>query len=186
MIPWTVATRFLRQWNSSGKNTGVDCLSLLQGIFSTQGLNLGLLYCRQILYHLSHQGIPEQGVLCKSMCIEDERDWSSALCRKSGWPLRSSWLAVGGLVTVRGHACNILFLDSGASYMCQVCENVLSYTLIFYAFFCVSVQFSRSVVSNSLRPHESHTWVKKTHVPNAVLFSTRALQSGRCGWGVLS
>ena len=30
--------------------------SLLQGIFLTQGLNLGLLCCRQILYHLSYQG----------------------------------------------------------------------------------------------------------------------------------
>ena len=30
--------------------------SPLQGIFPTQGLNPGLLYCRQILYHLSHQG----------------------------------------------------------------------------------------------------------------------------------
>ena len=32
--------------------------SLLQGIFLTQGLNLGLLHCRQILYCLSHQGSP--------------------------------------------------------------------------------------------------------------------------------
>ena len=31
---------------------------LLQGIFSTQGSNLGLLHCRQTLYHLSHQGSP--------------------------------------------------------------------------------------------------------------------------------
>ena len=37
--------------NSPGKNTGVG----LQGIFLTQGLNLGLLHCRQILHHLSHQ-----------------------------------------------------------------------------------------------------------------------------------
>ena len=28
-------------------------ISLLQGIFPTQGLNLGLLHCREILYHLS-------------------------------------------------------------------------------------------------------------------------------------
>ena len=42
-------------WNSPGKNTGVSSHSLLQGIFLTQGLNLGLLDCRQILYHL---GIP--------------------------------------------------------------------------------------------------------------------------------
>ena len=32
--------------------------SLLQGIFLTQGLNPGFLHCRQILYHLSHQGSP--------------------------------------------------------------------------------------------------------------------------------
>ena len=31
---------------------------LLQGIFLTQGLNPGLLHCRQILYHLNHQGSP--------------------------------------------------------------------------------------------------------------------------------
>ena len=32
--------------------------SLLQGIFLTQGWNPGLLHCRWILYHLSHQGSP--------------------------------------------------------------------------------------------------------------------------------
>ena len=44
-------------WNSPGQNTGVGSISL-QGIFSTLGLNPGLLHCRQILYHLSHQGSP--------------------------------------------------------------------------------------------------------------------------------
>uniref|UniRef100_A0AC11DH54 PET100 cytochrome c oxidase chaperone n=1 Tax=Ovis aries TaxID=9940 RepID=A0AC11DH54_SHEEP len=29
-----------------------------QGIFATQGSNPGLLYCRRILYHLSHKGSP--------------------------------------------------------------------------------------------------------------------------------
>ena len=38
------------------KNTGMGSLSLLQGIFLTQELNRGLLYCRQILYQLSYQG----------------------------------------------------------------------------------------------------------------------------------
>ena len=45
-------------WNSPGQNTGVGSLSLLQGIFPTQGLNPGLLHCRQILYQLSHKGSP--------------------------------------------------------------------------------------------------------------------------------
>ena len=35
--------------------------SLFQGIFSTQGLNLSFLHCRQILYHLKHQGSPHRG-----------------------------------------------------------------------------------------------------------------------------
>ena len=41
---------------SPGKNTGVGCHALLQGIFPTQGWNPCVLHCRQILYRLSHQG----------------------------------------------------------------------------------------------------------------------------------
>ena len=44
--------------DSPGKHTGVGWHALLQGIFPTQGSNPGLLLCRQILYHLSHQGSP--------------------------------------------------------------------------------------------------------------------------------
>ena len=48
--PWTVY--------SPGQNTGVGSLSLLLGIFPTQGLNPGLPHCRGILYQLSHKGSP--------------------------------------------------------------------------------------------------------------------------------
>ena len=37
----------------AGSNTGGGCHFLLQGVFPTQGLNPGLLHCKQILYHLS-------------------------------------------------------------------------------------------------------------------------------------
>ena len=50
-------------WNSLGQNTGVGSLSLLQGIFPTQGSIPGLLHCRQILYRLSHQENPNAGLL---------------------------------------------------------------------------------------------------------------------------
>ena len=54
--------RLLCSWDSLGKNTGVVwsgyCYFLLQGIFPTQGSNLGLLHCRQILYQLSYEGSP--------------------------------------------------------------------------------------------------------------------------------
>ena len=42
-------------WNSPGQNTEVGSLSLLQGIFPTQGWNPGLPHCRQPLYHLSQR-----------------------------------------------------------------------------------------------------------------------------------
>ena len=41
-------------WNSPGQTTEVGSLFLLQGIFPNQGMNPGLLPCRQILYQLSH------------------------------------------------------------------------------------------------------------------------------------
>ena len=41
-------------WNSPGQSTGVGSLSLLQGIFPTQGLNPGFLHCKQ----MSHKGSP--------------------------------------------------------------------------------------------------------------------------------
>ena len=56
------STSLFCPWDSPGKNTGVGCHFLLQGIFLTQGLNLGLLHCRQILCHLSHQGSPYNNV----------------------------------------------------------------------------------------------------------------------------
>ena len=65
-------TRLLCPWDSPGKNTGVGCHSLLQGIFPTQESNLGLLHCRQIPYHLSHQGRPPSP---KGMMLQKYSDW---------------------------------------------------------------------------------------------------------------
>ena len=44
--------------DSPSKDTGVGCHAFLQGFFPTQGLNPGLLHCRQILYQLSYKGSP--------------------------------------------------------------------------------------------------------------------------------
>ena len=43
-------------WDSPGQNTGVGSLSLLQGVFPTQGSNPGSPYCGRILYQLSYEG----------------------------------------------------------------------------------------------------------------------------------
>ena len=50
--------------NSQVQNTRVGSLSLLQGIFPTQGLNPGLPHYRPILYQLSHKGSPCLGKVC--------------------------------------------------------------------------------------------------------------------------
>ena len=52
------SSRLLCPRNFPGKNTGVGCISLLQGIFPTQRLNPDLLHCTETLYHLSHRKAP--------------------------------------------------------------------------------------------------------------------------------
>ena len=75
------------QWNSLGKNTGVGCHFLLQGIFMTQGSNPGLLICRQILYSLSYQGF-----FTPTMIVVIVTIWLPFLCEdKSEINQKSSW-----------------------------------------------------------------------------------------------
>ena len=52
-VDWVGPARLLCPWDFSGKNTEAGCHFLLQGIYLTQGSNLGLPNCRQILYHLA-------------------------------------------------------------------------------------------------------------------------------------
>ena len=67
-------------WNSLGQNSGVGSLSLLQGIFPTQGLNPGLPHCRRFLYQLSHKGSPR--IL----------EWVAyPFSRVSSWPRNWTW-----------------------------------------------------------------------------------------------
>ena len=59
---------------SPGKHTGVGCHALLQGVFPTQGLNLGLLHCRQILYYQAttlvefKYGLPTYNTTSDAIC----------------------------------------------------------------------------------------------------------------------
>ena len=56
---WTVARQAPVSMELSSKNTRVGSHSLLQGIFPTQGLNPGLLHCRQItdVYKSNHYAV---------------------------------------------------------------------------------------------------------------------------------
>ena len=75
--------------DSPGKNTGVSCHALLEGIFPTQGSNPGLPHCRWILYHLN-QGSPR--IL----------EWIAyPFSRGSSWPRNRTGVSciVGGFFT---------------------------------------------------------------------------------------
>ena len=81
--PWTVAYNIPPSWDFPGKNTGVGCHFLLQRIFLTQGSNLCLPHCRQMLYHLSHQGSkvtrPDESTLQRNVDREGRRVMSWTL-----------------------------------------------------------------------------------------------------------
>ena len=77
---------------SPGKNTGVGSHSLLQGSFSTQGSNLGLLLCRQILYHLSHEGKLKGNIV--EILKVSPADEGNAVNWKAGKPRKNSFLTI--------------------------------------------------------------------------------------------
>ena len=95
--PWTIQSmEFSRQ------NTGVDSLSLLQGIFSSQGLNPGLPHCRWTLYQLSHQGnatILEWVAYPFSRGSSWPRNWTGVSCISgrffTNWAIREDQSAMG-------------------------------------------------------------------------------------------
>ena len=69
--------------DSPGKNVGMGCDAILQGIFPTQGSNPGHPHCRQTLYHLSHQRSPrilEQVVYRFSKGTSWPRNWTGVSC----------------------------------------------------------------------------------------------------------
>ena len=82
--PWTIYS----PRNSLGRNTGMGSLSLLLGIFPTQGSNPGLLHCRRILYQLSHKGSPRilTGMgslsLLQRIFPNQESNWGLMHCRR--------------------------------------------------------------------------------------------------------
>ena len=80
--------------DSPGKNTGVGCHALLQGIFPTQGSNPGLLYHRWTLYCLSHHGSPrilEWVVYPFSKGSSQPRNQTKVSCAAGGF--FTSWAA---------------------------------------------------------------------------------------------
>ena len=102
--------------DSPGKNTGVGCHALLKGIFPIQGSNPGLLHCRQILYHLSHQGSPrilEWVAYPLSRGSSWHRNQTRLSCTADGffssWATREDWAIIHRLIfaTEKNYRSNV-------------------------------------------------------------------------------
>ena len=129
--PWTVPARLLHPWDFPGKIPGVGCHYLLQGIFPTQGSNLGLLHCRQTLYCLSHKGV------------------SLLVISLFRFPI-SSWFNLGTFLYFLSLCWSSEFLHSPPEFKNQPCDHsfellscklLISITLEFFwdfiLFFCL-------------------------------------------------
>ena len=101
-------------WNCPCQNTGVGSLSLLQGIFPTQGSNPGLLHCRWILYCLSHQGSRDENSTLKVWNQEILRAWldAPAAGMAAGDSSRKGMSLVQAVLRARGR---------GSSYLREMC-----------------------------------------------------------------
>ena len=72
-------TRFLGPQNFSGKNAGVGCHALLQGIFLTQGWYSHLLHCRLIFYRWGSRCVyvGKNTYMCADMDVFPQVYWES-------------------------------------------------------------------------------------------------------------
>ena len=131
-------------WNSPGQDTGVGSLSLLQGIFQTQGSNPGLPHCRWILNHLSHHWSPnilEWLAYPFSSRSSRPRNRTGVSCIGGGFFI--NWATRGA------HFFNSLI--SNSIIWTFVCLLLLSATIFYYhtiLFLCMPVIFLKSMLDS--------------------------------------
>ena len=100
-------------------STGVDSLSLLQGMFLTQESNQGLLHCRQILSHLSYQ-------VSNFISCENDMKFKCQCAQPQFCPVHGSWL----LLRYRSLVAQLLWrldgLQSLNTYPLALCRKSFS------------------------------------------------------------
>ena len=99
----------------SDKNIGVGCHVLLQGLFPIQRSDPALLYCRQILYHLSHQG--SQRIL---------EYLAYPFSRESSW--HRNWTGIQTGVSCNSGRLLPSCVTREALYVCKLCISLNLFT----------------------------------------------------------
>ena len=125
-------------WNSAGQNTGVGSLSLLQGIFPSQGSNPGLPHCRRILYQLSHKGSPrilEWVAYPFSRGSSQSRDWTGGSCIAgrffTSWAIRDpKYVCVCVCVCVCVYVFMWVYSFTYTNYVCICLDDPWKYVCV--------------------------------------------------------
>ena len=84
-------TRLLCPWDFPGKDTGVGCHFIFQGIFLIQGSNPGFLHCRQSLYRLSYRGSPKRILKSRDITLPTKVNIVKAMVFPVVWYGCESW-----------------------------------------------------------------------------------------------
>ena len=145
-------SRILCPWGSPGKNTGVGCQALLQGIFPTQGSNsclLGLLHWQEGFFTTSatcegDSKFHPWGALWHTL---NHQKVSTLLTRRNMQKRKQYFTDYHRIPFCLWTWKAIL------SYKVEPCLRIIGFLQTHIGYY--SVQFSRSIVSDSLRPHES-------------------------------
>ena len=116
----------------------MGCHFLLQGIFPTQGLNLSLPHCRQTLYPLSIWITTNFGKFFKR--------WEYQATFSASWEI---------CMQVKKQQLQPDMEEQTGSKSGKEYVKAIYCHRGYLTYLQSSVQFSRSVVSDSLRPHES-------------------------------
>ena len=196
VTPWIYSP-----WNSPGQNIGVSSLSLPQGIFPSQGLNLGLPHCRWILYQLGHKGSPrilEQVAYPFSSGSSQPKNRTGISCIAGGfftnWTIREarsnltdthmlSWVIFFCLMWDAHNKCwqdkESDFSNSGKAFACRISMDWISRIAMgcivsFPKFICWSPnpQYAECVFAD---------WIFKEVVKLVVTNGKRKVERGKIG-----
>ena len=176
VAPWTEAHQILCPWDSPGKNTGVGCHFLLQGIFLTQGSNqclLHLLHWKADSFTTEPPGKPLSKlylsvkwrfwiVLClKSFLFPSVDFWFLRVC--GGWKnLLKIWL-LGMFFLAPTLLCPQTKRRSNDDYMHSHCvhtksKNHLDWWEQFSLFFCLTPNDRFGDISRHLDSENNKFW----------------------------
>ena len=177
-IPWTIVYQASLSVGFSRQEYWSGCHFLLQGIFLTQRSSLSLLHCRQTLYPLSHQGSPSEE---RRTVIWEAEAW------KCAWRKCDLCVCVETIVLKEKKKTEKFPFLVATFFFPQLqwqnnkqaakkCVNIL---------FCLvswnslnqfsSVQLSLSVMSDSLRPHESKHTINRVNY-SIMIFAAMKLE----------